>query len=186
MFIYSGDGPDDSVAAPWRRTETKKGVPNQSIMATRSLTYANFRRVARCYVRGVPWAERPGLRSIFDRYNAAESRHEKKLGRTRGWRNSRNRSVRKPDDGGCSMTSSWLSRCPRLWGLGGRSYPWRRARSAKDPLQLRVRAGLFCAALLCPARTLLGRMGLALSPCRGMLLTQRAFEAALPPYQEWV
>ena len=70
MFIYSGDGPDDSVAAPWQRTETKKGVPNQSIMATRSLTYANFRRVARCYVRGVPWAERPGLRSIFDRYNA--------------------------------------------------------------------------------------------------------------------
>ena len=135
---------------------------------------------------GVPWAERPGLRSIFDLYNAAESRHEKKLGHTRGWRNSRNRSVRKPDDGGCSMTSSWLSRCPRLWGLGGRSYPWRRARSAKDPLQLRVRAGLFCAALLCPARTLLGRMGLALSPCRGMLLTQRAFEAALPPYQEWV
>jgi hypothetical protein len=27
MFTFNGDGPGDSVAAPWQRTETKKGVP---------------------------------------------------------------------------------------------------------------------------------------------------------------
>jgi hypothetical protein len=82
------------------------------------------------------------------------------------------------------MTSSWPSCCPRQWGLGGRSYPWRRARSAKDPLQFpRVSRSILCRVVMSGANA--SGMGLAISPCRGMLLT-RAFEAAVPPYQEWV
>src|ERR1700719_3420052 len=102
------------------------------------------------------------------------SRDEKNPAHTCGWRDVRNRCSCEPDGGGCSM-ASWLSRRPRCRRLGGRGHPWRRARSAKALLQLRVRTRLFRTVMLRPARTDLGRMALALSPCRGMLLTKAAF-----------
>ncbi len=72
------------------------------------------------------------------------------------------------------MASSRLSRRSHYRRLGGRGHPWRRARSPKALLQLRFRPYLFrAAAMLHPARTLLGWMGLAHSPSRGLLLSRR-------------
>jgi hypothetical protein len=113
-------------------------------------------------------------RSIFVETKEWRSRDEKNPGHTRGWRDSRNRCSCEPDGGGCSM-ASWLSRRPRYRRLGGRGHPWRRARSTKALLQLRVRTRLFRAVMLRPAGTDLGRMALARSPYRGMLLTKAAF-----------
>src|SRR5258705_11564061 len=103
-----------------------------------------------------------------------ESRDEKNPGHTRGWRDGRNRCGCEPDGGGRSM-ASWLSRRSRCRGLGGRGHSWRRA-SAKGLLQLRVRTRRLCrAVMLRPARTDLGRMALAHSTYRGMLMTRAAF-----------
>jgi hypothetical protein len=111
----------------------------------------------------------------------SEVYHEKSFSHTRGWLDSGNRRGREPDDGGRSMaSSSWLSRCSRCRRLGSRSPPRRRARinSTKALLQLCVRTRLFWAAVLRPARTLLGRMGLAHSSCRRLLLTFCAFSSS--------
>src|SRR3984893_4963855 len=102
-----------------------------------------------------------------------EARDEKNVGHTRGWCDNRNRCSRKLDAGGCSM-ASWFSRCSRYRRLGGRGHPWRRACSAEALLRLRVRprARLFRAAMLHPERTHLGRVALAHSPRRRLLLTR--------------
>jgi hypothetical protein len=109
-----------------------------------------------------------------------ESCDEKNSGHTRVRCNSRNRCGCEPDGGRRSMAPApWLSRRPRNRRLGGRS-PDRRCARSTQALLRRVRAGLFRAAMRRPARTLLGRMGLALSPCRGLLLTRRSTGALAP------
>src|SRR6266446_6554039 len=73
------------------------------------------------------------------------------------------------------MASSWLSRRPHRRKPGGRGRAWRCA-GAKGLLQLRVRTRRLCrAVMLRPARTDLGRMALAHSTYRGMLMTRAAF-----------
>src|SRR3984893_1077913 len=96
---------------------------------------------------------------------------EKNLGNTRAWRDSFDRCGCEPDDSGRSM-ASWLSRRSNRRRPGGRGSPWRSARGPKALLRrLRLRARLFRAAMLHPTRTLLGRMAVARSPCRGLLLS---------------
>jgi hypothetical protein len=107
-----------------------------------------------------------------------ESRDEKNSSHTRGRRNSRNRCGCEPDDGRRSM-APWLSRRPRYRRLGGRS-PDRRGACSTQAVLRRVRPVLLRATMRRPARTLLGRMGLALSPCRGLLLTRRSTGALAP------
>jgi hypothetical protein len=161
------------MATPWQRTESKTRNCGYSIITRLSLTDANARRVPRCQA----YAERPEpgrMSGARFRNEEVEWRDDKTTGHTRVWRNSRNRCGSEPDDGGRSMASSRLSCRPHCRRLGGRGHPWRCARGTKALLQLRVRTRLFRAAMLRPARTLLGRMGLARSPYRGLLLTQRA------------
>ena len=96
---------------------------------------------------------------------------EKSPSHTRAWRDSLNWWSCEPDDSGRSM-ASWLSRRSNRRRPGGRGHPWRSARGPKALLRrLRVRARLFRTTMLCPARALLGRMALARSPCRGLLLS---------------
>ena len=91
---------------------------------------------------------------------------------TRAWRDSLNRCGCEPDDSGRAM-ASWLSRRSNRRRPGGRGHPWRCACCPKALLRgLRVRTHLFRAAMLHPTRTLLGRMALARSPCRGLLLSR--------------
>src|ERR1700731_628583 len=112
----------------------------------------------------------PDVRFFFDakKWRLCD---EKNLGHTRAWRDSLNRWGCEPDDSGRSM-ASWLSRRSNRRRPGGRGSPWRSARGPKALLRrLRLRARLFRAAMLHPTRTLLGRMALARSPCRGLLLS---------------
>jgi hypothetical protein len=142
-----------------------------------------------CEWQGVTLGHAVGqaLRTIADARCSLKRRSggrvmKKKLGHTRGRRDSRNRCGREPDVGRRPMASPWLPSRPRCRRLGGRGPPWRRARSTKALLlrRLRVRARLFRAALLRPERTLLGRMALARSPSRGLLLTEARESAAIP------
>src|SRR3984957_634542 len=97
---------------------------------------------------------------------------EKNLGHTRAWRDSLNRWGCEPDDSGRPM-ASWLSRRSNRRRPGGRGHPWRSTRGPKALLRrLCLRARVFRAAMLHPTRTLLGRMALARSPCRGLLLSR--------------
>jgi hypothetical protein len=96
---------------------------------------------------------------------------EKNLGHTRAWRDSFDRCGCEPDDSGRPM-ASWLSRRSNRRRPGGRSNPWRSTRGPQALLcRLSLRARLFRTAMLRPTRTLLGRMALARSPCRGLLLS---------------
>src|SRR6202165_4256732 len=100
---------------------------------------------------------------------------EKSPGHTRARRDSHDRCGCEPDDGGRSL-ASWLSRRAHCRRPGGRGHSWRSTRRTKALLRrLCVRARLFRAPMLCPARALLGRMGLARSPCRGLLLSRPGF-----------
>src|SRR5258705_3171702 len=123
---------------------------------------------------------RPELRKMSDVRFLSETKkwrpcNEEDLSYTRGWRDSRNRCGCEPDGGGRSMASSWLSRRPHRRRPGGRGRAWRCA-GAKGLLQLRVRTRRLCrAVMLRPARTDLGRMALAHSTYRGMLMTRAAF-----------
>lgn len=149
-------------------------LPN-SITISQSLTNANAGCAPRATVRML-WAKRPEPRQRWTMYLLTKrwrSCDDKNPGLTRAWRNHRHWYGREPDDGGRSM-ASWLSRRPHSRRFGGWRHPWRGACSAKALLRLRVRPGLFRASMLRAARTLLGRMGLARSPHRGLLLTRRA------------
>jgi hypothetical protein len=96
---------------------------------------------------------------------------EKKLGHIRAWHDSFDRCGCEPDDSGRSR-ASWLSRRSNRRRPGGRGNSWRSTRGPKALLsRLCLRARLFRAAMLHPTRTLLGRMALARSPCRGLLLS---------------
>src|SRR3984893_17373101 len=123
-------------------------------------------------------AERPEFRQMSDvrfcRNEAVESRDEKSINDTRTWRNGRNRRGCELNDGGGSM-ASWLSCRADCRRTGGRGHPLRCARRPNALLLgcLCLRTRLFRATMLCPARTLLGRVALARSPCRGLLLTWR-------------
>src|ERR1700688_1380698 len=98
---------------------------------------------------------------------------EKSPGHTRARRDSHDRCGCEPDDGGRSL-ASWLSRRAHCRRPGGRGHSWRSTRRTKALLRrLCVRARLFRAAMLHPTRTLLGRVALARSPGRGLLLTWR-------------
>lgn len=82
----------------------------------------------------------------------------------RAWRDSRNRSGCKSDGGARSLASSFSRRahCRRT---GGGSHSWRGAKNCC------VRTRLLWAAMRRSGRALLGRLALALSPHRGLLLT---------------
>src|SRR5258706_13504424 len=113
-------------------------------------------------------------RSILIETNVWRSPDEKNFDHPRGWRDCRHWCGCEPDGGRRPMASPWLPRRPHCRWLGGGGAAWRCARGTKALLlrRLRVRTRLFRAALLRPERTLLGRMALARSPCRGLLLTE--------------